>query len=471
MWLGFSSVCVHILSPVSRGTDNLLSCVHTPGMGPPLQWWVELLLWPEYARPGDTVAVIVCVCSPLPYFCPVAKQSEGGRSYFFALLTLPVHSHSCIDVELLHLQLSLSTQLAPWSDCTSYPIHILEPVTQLHWSAVSQLFAPFTCPVHAHHSNDAVGIPRAHLDPLCTSTTALIMPSSVLFMSPTQEQHHTGVFHMLLLSRHISAMEPLCWWCGIPPFGPIHITPPNDISELMARFILFAPFMDPVQLHLRPNGVRVLLFCPHRHWILEIELLIFAFLAFHIQCHLCVDRSGIPFFPLLTFLVQLAHCSKCVWSSFIFHDHILAQAHHCPHGWCLILFTLFTSSIHLWQCKNDGVGTLFFAQIVSPGQWRWWCQHTLSHLHTLLSDITAQMLLQWCGPPTGCHVHITHPVTVLHFWDEVVLFVLVTSHPQQHPFTDGVVFLPFLLFSSADYWNHIAIMWGAFSLTFAACVC
>lgn len=54
----------------------------------------------------------------------------------------------------------------------------------------------------------------------------------------------------------------------------------------------------------------------------------------------------------------------------------------------------------------------------------------------------------WYSHHSPCHA--------LHFWGKVVLFVLVTSHPQPHPFTDGVGFLPFLLFSSADYWNRIA---------------
>lgn len=201
--------------------------------------------------------------------------------------------------------------------------------------------------------------------------------------------------------------------------------------------------------------------CSHPHRTLEIGLLVFAYLTFHVQCHLCMDRSGVPLFPLLTFLIQLVHCTKGV------------ELSHFPWS-----YTFLGMSLSLWGAPHPlcpvhipstyGITKVMVQRYYSSHRWYLLASYTgdtstLCHIWTVRS-MTSQH--RYC--PNGvalflfaifispCHY------TSLVGWD--CLLVLVKSHLQPHPFTDGMG----LLLLSADHWNHtwwwIAIVFGNLQL-------
>lgn len=169
--------------------------------------------------------------------------------------------------------------------------------------------------------------------------------------------------------------------------------------------------------------------CSHPHQILEIGLLVFAYLTFHVQCHLCMDRSGILLFPLLTFLIQLVHCTKGV------------ELSHFP--W---LYTFLGMSLSLWGAPHS----LCPVHILHPlmALQKWWCRDTIlctddifwpvtlvTPAHFVTFEQSAQWhhntdtaLMVWCSSYLPCS---HHPVTTLHLWGKIVLLSwsnLISSH-------------------------------------------
>lgn len=161
---------------------------------------------------------------------------------------------------------------------------------------------PFTCPFCALQADDAMFENHPLLNGInWTLTVALAMPSSILFASPAQEPLHTAL-HMLVLLLTARALEPLCscFVCSCP----------HKLSSCW----------EPYPLTVRTSSSPL---CPsHLPWL----------------SHLCTARPGITVSPF-TFVVQLAHCTKCV-GLFLFSMFTLLARY------IMVLVGIISSSLH-----------------------------------------------------------------------------------------------------------------------------
>lgn len=162
------------------------------------------------------------------------------------------------------------------------------------------LFAPLTCPVCAHHSNNDVRIPLlAHSDPLCTHTIALILFSLTLFTLLIQVQPSYNMVLVLwacnfLFCTPCNVITVLMVQCSFSFPHPYHSSKIQHWIDGLG-LLLFAPITCFVQLFLlSTNGIKILLFSlltspvEFHHCTFAIGLLLFAFLTSHIQFHLCI---------------------------------------------------------------------------------------------------------------------------------------------------------------------------------------
>lgn len=159
--------------------------------------------------------------------------------------------------------------------------------------------------------------------------------------------------------------------------------------------------------------------CSHPHQTLKIGLLVFACLTFHVQCHLCMDRSGVPLFPLLTFLIQLFHCTKGV------------ELPHFPWS-----YTFLGMSLSLWGTPHPFCHVHILHLLMALQ--KWWCRDTILHtdntcwpviLVTPAHFVTFEQSAEWYHNTdtvlmVWCYSYLPyahHPVTTFYLWDEIVL--------------------------------------------------
>lgn len=199
---------------------------HTLGAVTQPQWLCRFYLLQLFSPLYGSITVLMCQDSSLPWahqvwlhcdsdsmamFISALISSSGQEEWWrrillFALFTLPVHSHRCTMMwGCSHSQLSFPFLLSEHPD--GVRLHLLSVsqsqlhnCTEVQWPSSLRL----SCALSMHTTIVMLwGYPFSHLVLLSTSTTALMMTSSTLFMSPTQEQHYSGTLHMLLLSQHI----------------------------------------------------------------------------------------------------------------------------------------------------------------------------------------------------------------------------------------------------------------------------
>lgn len=170
--------------------------------------------------------------------------------------------------------------------------------------------------------------------------------------------------------------------------------------------------------------------CSHPHQTLEIRLLVFACLAFHVQCHLCKIRSGFPFSLLLTFQIQLVHCTKGVelshfpWS-YTFLGTSLSLGRGPPHPLCHVHIFHPPMALQKWCCRDTILRTDDIC----------WPVTLVTPAHSVTFEQSAQWhhnidtaLMVWCYSYLP---YSHHPVTTLHLWDEIAFLSwlnLISSH-------------------------------------------
>lgn len=159
--------------------------------------------------PITAVSLVVLILGPVS---PLAKHSDWGRLFRFALLALPVHSHRRTEDErlpLLATLLSLCVRFSPnlftarpVTECgDSPPCAFTRPVCALQGDAAARTALCCSAPaVHFPHCTDHAFLYPVHITRPGTTLQAAAHPRVPPRSHPVQRNHRAGAAGFLLVA-------------------------------------------------------------------------------------------------------------------------------------------------------------------------------------------------------------------------------------------------------------------------------